>query len=451
MKSVDNAWETTREMRKGASERALLAATEILARWLAEREALPLDRITDSEFRARRYLNSGERRWIGEAIYGVVRYFERQKTLLEALSLPETPENFIRSWAEAPAAPDISPVLFPQTLPLADRDNWKKALAFLPGPDSPAAYLRVALSFPEDLALELERLLGPEAAEAAHAFNRPAPVTLRVNTLKTTRERTLRDLPEAAPTAYSLTGIVLPKRVNLPSLPGFREGRIEAQEEASQIVARLAGAEPGQNVADVGAGAGGKTLALAALMKNQGRLLALDVSERRLEELTVRAKRAGASCIEVLALDANADGRWQPIGAGLRILEKWRNGADSVLLDAPCSGSGVIRRAPDTKWRSAEIAAFARLQAVLLEQASELVAPKGTLCYITCAIESAQNEDVIETFLASETGRAFEVASLPPEFEPFVSGSFFRSWPHRHNMDAFFAAKLRRKGLGVKV
>ena len=306
----------------------------------------------------------------------------------------------------------------------------------------------MALSFPEDLAADMERLLGPEAIIAARAFNQPAPVTLRVNTLKASRERVLRDLPEAVPTNYSPTGIVLPKRANLPSLPGFKEGRFEAQEEASQIVARLAGVEPGQSAADIGAGAGGKTLALAALMKNRGRLLALDVSERRLQELTLRAKRAGASCIEPLAVPADAEGRWQPNGVGLRILEKWQKMADCVLLDAPCTGSGVIRRAPDTKWRSADIAAFARLQTVLLEQASELTASNGTLCYITCAIESAQNEEIIENFLASETGKAFELAPLPPEFAPFAAGPYFRSWPHRHNMDAFFAAKMRRKGKG---
>ena len=445
MESAAHAEEITGEMKRGASERALLAAVEILARWLVERDSVPLDRITESEFRARRYLNSGERRWIGEAVYGTVRHLARQKALLTALSLPETAANLIRSWADAPADPAISSMQFPQTGPLAEKEKWNEALASLPVPDSPADYLRVTLSFPEDLAAELERLLGAEALEAALAFNRSAPVTLRVNTLKASRERVLRDLPEAVPTVYSAAGIVLPKRANLPSLPGFREGRFEAQEEASQIVARLAGAEPGQNVADIGAGAGGKTLALAALMKNRGRLLALDVSERRLQELATRAKRAGASCIEPLTVAAKSDGRWQPNGAALRILEKWQNRADCVLLDAPCSGSGVIRRAPDTKWREADIPAFARLQTVLLEQASELAAANGTLCYITCALESAQNEEIIERFLASEPGRAFELAPLPPEFAPFASGPYFRSWPHRHNMDAFFAAKMRKK------
>ena len=450
MESAAETENKTEEIKKGTSERALLAAVEMLSRWLAERDTLPLDRIMDSEFRGRRYLNSGERRWIGEAIYGVVRHFTRQKTLLAALNLPETAANLIRSWADAPADPEISPAQFPQTAPLADWESWQKALASLPLPDSPADYLRVALSFPDALAAELERLLGAEAIAAARAFNRPAPVTLRVNTLKASRERALRDLPEAVPTAYSAVGITLPKRVNLPSLPGFREGRFEAQEEASQMMARLAGPEPGQNVVDVGAGAGGKTLALAALMKNRGRLLALDISERRLEELTLRAKRAGASCIEPLAVPADSAGRWQPIGAGLRMLDKWRGAADCVLLDAPCSGSGVIRRAPDTKWRAADISAFARLQTVLLEQASELVKPGGTLCYATCAIEAAQNEQIIESFLAGATGQNFEVAPLSPEFAPFAEGPFFRSWPHRHTMDAFFASKIRRKGIGVR-
>ena len=430
---------------RGASERALRGAVEILDRWLAERENLPLDRITEREFRARHYLNSGERRWIGEAVYGAVRHLTRQKTLLAKLNLPDSAENFIRSWAEAPADSAAPPVLFPLTPPLAAPEQWARAQNSLPAPDAPAEFLRVALSFPDNLAAELERLLGSEAQEAGRAFNRAAPVTLRVNTLKASRDRALRDLPDATPTAYSPTGIVLPKRVNLPALPGFREGRFEAQEEASQLVTRLLGAEPGQRVADIGAGAGGKTLALAAQMKNRGSLLALDVSERRLEELAIRAKRAGASCIETLAVPADPAGRWQPIGPDLRILERWRGTADCVLLDAPCSGSGVIRRAPDTKWRTADIPAFARLQNLLLEQASTLTAPNGTLCYITCALEAAQNEEIIADFLRTEAGRDFEIAPLPPEFSPFASGLFFRSWPHRHNLDAFFAAKMRRK------
>jgi len=448
MESAAETENKTEEIKKGTSERALLAAVEMLSRWLAERDTLPLDRIMDSEFRGRRYLNSGERRWIGEAIYGVVRHFTRQKTLLAALNLPETAANLIRSWADAPADPEISPAQFPQTAPLADWESWQKALASLPLPDSPADYLRVALSFPDALAAELERLLGAEAIAAARAFNRPAPVTLRVNTLKASRERALRDLPEAVPTAYSAVGITLPKRVNLPSLPGFREGRFEAQEEASQMMARLAGPEPGQNVVDVGAGAGGKTLPLAALMENKGRLVALDIALPRLEELQDRAHRAGVSKMEIIELEANAEGVWRRDGEARKVLLGLNGTADHVLLDA--SGSGVIRRAPDTKWRAADISAFARLQTVLLEQASELVKPGGTLCYATCAIEAAQNEQIIESFLAGATGQNFEVAPLSPEFAPFAEGPFFRSWPHRHTMDAFFASKIRRKGIGVR-
>ncbi len=434
------------EKTRGESERALFAAVEILERWMNERERLPLDRITDGEFRARRYLNSSERRWIGAAVYGVVRCWTRQKFLLTALNLPETAEKLVRSWAEANPDAAVAPVRFPQTAPLAEPEQWQSALDLLPKPDKPAEYLRMALSFPENLAVELENLLGMEAIAAARAFNLPAPVALRVNTLKATRERVLRDLPGSIATAYAPAGIVLPKRENLPSRPGFREGRFEAQEEASQLVALLAGALPGQRVADIGAGAGGKSLALAAQMKNRGQVLALDVSERRMEELKVRAKRAGATCIETLAVPAVPAGRWQPIGENLRILQQWRGAADCVLLDAPCSGSGVIRRAPDTKWREADIAAFAELQFVLLTQASELTAPNGTLCYATCAIESAQNEAVVARFLASEAGQDFEIAPLPPEFAPFASGRYFRSWPHRHNTDAFFATKLIRKG-----
>ena len=322
----------------------------------------------------------------------------------------------------------------------------------LPKMETPRDYLRVTLSFPDALAAELETLLGEEAPAAALAFNRAAPVTVRVNTLKMQRERIRERLPEACPAQYSPDGLHLPRRVNWPDVPGFREGFIEPQEEASQIAARLSGAGPGQVVVDVGAGAGGKTLALAAAMRNSGRLIALDIAERRMEELLPRARRAGVSCLEPLVVKADNAGQWSPSGQSERTLQALQGSADCVFLDAPCTGSGVLRRAPDTKWRENDMEEFARLQNLLLAQSSELVKPGGVLTYVTCAIEAAQNERVIASFLGSEAGRAFSVDALPAEFAPFASGNYFRSWPHRHGLDAFFAARLRRQvqGLGVR-
>jgi 16S rRNA (cytosine967-C5)-methyltransferase len=451
-----------------ATPRALTAAIEIYARWEAERERSPLDRVVEAEFRSRRSLNSGERRWIAELVYGAARFARRQAHLLALLGLPITSDARIRLWASAPAAPDGAPL--PATAPpsgfapLVSPERLDAALAALPGPDTPREYLRITRSFPDAMADALESLLSADAPAAAAALNAQAPTTLRVNTLRATRAQVQAALPEAVSTHFSPWGLELPRRVNLYDLPGFRAGWFETQEEASQLAALLTDAQPGQTVVEVGAGAGGKTLALAALLQNRGRLVALDTSEAKLEELEKRAARAGATCAETLrVLAAEEEGQWQPSGAARKRLSRLYNRADVVLVDAPCTGSGVLRRSPDAKWREADIPAFARLQQALLAQASALVAPGGRLVYVTCAFERSQNEAVVEAFLASPPGQAFalepalprllaarqRLASISNEttaslFDSLAAGPYFRSWPHRHGLDAFFAAVLRR-------
>lgn len=486
---------------RGASPRALKAATEILARWEAARERSPLDRVVGGEFRSRHYLNSSERRWVSEAIYGCVRFLRRQRRLLEILGLPETPETLVSVWASAPAAADgqALPPLFPfgKIPPPASPEALQAALARLPGPDSPRDFLRVTLSFPDAMAAALEEQLGEEAVAAAQAFNAQAPTTLRVNTLRAIRPQVMDALPDATPTHYSPWGLELPRRVNIYDLTGFRAGWYEVQEEASQLAALLTDAQPGQTVVEVGAGAGGKTLALAALMQNQGRIVALDTAETRLEELQKRAERTGVACVEPRLLAADAQGHWQLSNTARRKLQLLYREAENVLLDAPCTGSGTLRRSPDSKWRDLDLPAFARLQQIMLTQASEFVAQGGHLFYTVCAFERAQNEAVVEAFLASPAGAAFTLVpavprlvadcrraallapnaaararlaagrnadlrqgaaegdTSPPEqgaeapldeqaFATLAAGPFLHTWPHRHGMDAFFMACLRR-------
>lgn len=415
-----------------------------MARWIAEREHAPLDRIVQAELRGRRYLNSAERRWVGDAVFGSVRFWRRQTLLLTARGYDEGPAGRIALWAEPGHGLDNSPAVLPER-------------------NSPSAYLRETLSFPDAMADELEESLGPEAVAAAEGFNRPAPNTFRVNTLRTSRSRALKRLPGATPTQYSPWGVQIAARANVHDLPGFRDGWFEIQDEASQLVALLTDARPGQTAADIGAGAGGKSLALAAMMGNEGRVLALDSSEERLARLKKRAERASARIIQPISVPADEHGRWQLSGTKQRTVDKLKLAADCVLVDAPCSGSGVLRRSPDAKWRVADEADFARLQVLLLEQSAALVSPGGCLVYAVCAFERAQGEDVVARFLDSEIGDSFMVTPAAPrlrqaidradlrspedgptrsrsDVEGFASGDFLRTWPHRHNMDAFFAA-----------
>ena len=450
------------------SDRAIHAATEIYTRWQAERDRTPLDRVVGAEFRSRRYLNAAERRWAAEALYGSVRYLRRQRRLLEILGREDSPETRIRLWAESDAGDETVLSAFEQ----------------LPDSKTPREYLRITLSFPDDMATSLETLLGTQAVAAAKAFNAQAPTTLRLNPLRSDRQRVRTALPELTLTQFSPWGLELPHRVNIFDQPGFRAGWYEVQEEASQLAALLTNVHPGQTVVDVGAGAGGKTLPIAALMENRGRLVALDIALPRLEELQDRAHRAGVSKMEIIELEANAEGVWRRDGEARKVLLGLNGSADHVLLDAPCTGSGVLRRSPDTKWRLVDRPVLARLQRTLLAQSSLLVAPDGYLHYTTCSFEPEQNERIVEEFLASSEGKEFvlvpvagrllaacgraeQMAKQPPRarrnaeeaspkppspseemkkrFAPLTDGPFLRTWPHRDGLDAFFGATLQRK------
>lgn len=443
------------ERRKLASPRAILAAEEILAHWDAERDSAPLDRLVQWELRARRHLNSAERRWVGDAVFGAVRFWRRDSLILERSGAGTSVRERIELWAREEVD--------------ADPGRLESA-GLLPGPERPDEYLRETLSFPDAMADALNAALGNDAIPAARAFNGQAPTTLRVNTLRSTRQHVLDRLPNARRTQFSPWGIELSERINLHELPDFRAGLFEVQEEASQLVALLTDACPGQTVVDIGAGAGGKSIALAAMMRNKGRIKAIDTSPDRLSRIGKRAVRAGARIIDPLSLTADANGRWQLSATEQRSVDILRERADCVLVDAPCSGSGVLRRAPDIRWRSIDTSEFALLQVQLLEQSAQFVAPGGCLIYATCAFESVQDEDVIERFLGSIAGTAFELVSaldrlrgamvkarqpgeaVANEFvesleglDMLMSGPFLRTWPHRGNLDAFFAACLRRK------
>ncbi len=438
--------------RRLASPRAVSAAEEILQRWTDDQEGRALDRIVNSELRGRRYLNSSERRWIGDAVFGAVRYWRRDSWILGRQGCDSDSRARIAMWVERTHIG-----VFPET----------NADSGLPGPDRPLEYLRESLAFPDSLASALEAQLGEEAPAAGAAFNRPAPTMLRVNTLRANRQAVLERLAGSAPSRYSPWGVELQGRANVADLPGFREGWFEVQEEASQLIALLTAAKPGQTVADVGAGGGGKSLAFSAMMQNDGIVLAIDTSEERLSRLETRAKRAGATIIRPISLCADAEGRWQLSRTKQRRLDKNLRSANCVLVDAPCSGSGVLRRSPDAKWRAPDPDHFTRLQSLILQQSSDLVAATGTLIYATCAFEREQNEGVVEGFLGSKAGSAFQIApalprlersirqstelastlnSLPPaDLESLFSGPFLRTWPHRHGLDAFFAACFVRR------
>lgn len=311
--------------------------------------------------------------------------------------------------------------------------------------------IRVADGTPQPLAVQVdlpdwlwERLVaqqgGEEALHIARGLLNPAPLDLRVNLARLSRDEALASLEvSAVATALSPAGIRLKDKPAINRHPLFLDGSIEVQDEGSQLLAYLVAPRRGEMVADFCAGAGGKALALAMLMRGAGRIYAMDVSAKRLVALAPRAARAGVSNIHPLMLSGENDLRARRLAGKL----------DRVLVDAPCSGFGTLRRNPDLKWRYGpeRVVALADEQFRILAAASRLVKTGGRLVYATCSILSEENEAVIGRFLREVPG--FEALScaeiLAQQRIPLDTGSELRLWPHRHGTDGFFAAAFVKR------
>ncbi|MFM9988403.1 RsmB/NOP family class I SAM-dependent RNA methyltransferase [Flavobacterium sp.] len=264
-------------------------------------------------------------------------------------------------------------------------------------------------------------------ATEINAQNQPAKVILRTNTLNTTREKLrailmdlnidtdiLKDQPDA---------LVLKERANVFLTDAFKQGLFEVQDANSQLVAAFLDVKPGMRVVDTCAGAGGKTLHLASLMENKGQLIAMDLYESKLKQLKLRAKRNGAFNIEYKIIDST------------KVIKKLTEKADRVLIDAPCSGLGVLKRNPDAKWKLQPefIDNIKKIQAEVLESYSRIVKPGGKLVYATCSILPSENQEQIEKFLTTETGKSFKFIE---DRKILASESGF---------DGFYMALLERK------
>ena len=280
----------------------------------------------------------------------------------------------------------------------------------------------------------LESLLAAALAPAElTALLARAPLDLRVNRLKATREAVLDLLPEAEPGRLSPDALRLPEGTSIEALPAFADGLIEVQDEGSQLVALACAAAPGLTVIDLCAGAGGKTLALAAMMGGQGRLIACDINRARLARIEPRAARAGAT-IETRLLDGGRE------AAGLAELAA---SADVVLVDAPCSGSGTWRRNPEARWRltPARLDRLVATQAEVLALGAELVRPGGRLVYAVCSLLDAEGRDQVAAFLAAHPGWT---ALADPVAAGRAHGLGRLLTPRRDGTDGFFIAALAR-------
>jgi 16S rRNA (cytosine967-C5)-methyltransferase len=283
-----------------------------------------------------------------------------------------------------------------------------------------------------------------ETEELCKSLNEQAPLTLRVNTIKTTVDECQRALKkegiETQPTRLSPFGLLVPKRMNVFQLQTFRDGWFEVQDEGSQLLPFLLDPKPTAKVLDACAGAGGKTLELAALMKNRGEIMATDVHSTRLEELRRRTRRAGVSNVRIRQVEDVAD-----------LNDGFREHFDLVLIDAPCSGLGTLRRNPGMKWVVTEetVGEVSQKQAHILDSSSSLVKPGGIVAYATCTLFREENEAVVENFLTTHLEFTLERPPLDAskfDLNAFNAGPYVKFYPHRDGTDGFFIAVARKRG-----
>lgn len=434
---------------------ARLAATiEILG--LIDAADQPPDQVMDGYFRARRFAGSGDRRDIGARVYDILRRRAKLDWWLERTGLALTPSPRLRTLAfailEERLSPDEAEALFSgaRHCPEPMTGDERAAVDALYGRpmlnrDMPAS---VRLEYPDWMDNSFRALWGERLETEMSALNQPAPLDLRVNTLKSAPEDALarlrEDYVECEPTPISPLGIRVGGKVRLGGTRAFKEGLVEVQDEGSQLVSMMVGARPGMTVIDYCAGAGGKTLALAASMGDDGgfagRLFALDVSGYRLERMTPRLRRAGLERIRPRTIAA-IDDPWVAENKGT---------ADRVLADVPCTGTGSWRRNPDERWRFTpeDLGEIQEVQRSILTQASTLVKPGGRLIYVTCSLLQEENEQQLDWFLQETPD--FEALPIDEVWletvggPPPATGPCLRLSPASTGTDGFFCAVLER-------
>lgn len=406
-----------------------------------ESAARPADAVTSGWFRARRHIGDSDRGAILELLYALLRHRARLGWWLVRAGAEDGPRSRLLAWlalAQGKTPDQIKRLVDPLT-PAEGAFLAQVQGGALVHPDMPE---EVRFECPQWAHAPLLRRFGAGFAAEMSASLLPPPLDLRVNPMKTTRSEALREMRamglEAEATRLSPQGIRLRDRLALGRLPGLKTGAIEIQDEGSQLVAQLVDAKPKDRVVDFCAGAGGKTLALAAQMQNKGHLIACDINETRLKRCAERLRRAGLHNVETRVLSSETD-RW---------IKRHKGGFDRVLVDAPCSGTGTWRRNPDARWRAPDLGleALVALQARILTSAARLVKPGGRLVYATCSVLSEENEAQLAAFLAAHPAfRLVPLQEAAPHLPGLAQADHLSLTPAGHETDGFFAAVLARE------
>ena len=397
----------------------------------------PADRVVSDFFRSHRALGSRERHTLAETTYDVLR-----RRLLYA-HLAQSGKGEIERRLVALAWQGNEGFL--RAALTEPEQVWLAQVQALDRSGLPA---KLRHNLPEWLADPLSQALGDEFWPLVDCLNQAAPLDVRVNTFMARREEVPAALKaggiDAEPTPYSPWGLRVQGKPTLNRVDAFTKGELEVQDEGSQLLALLTDAKRGEMVVDFCAGAGGKTLALGASMRNTGRLYAFDTSGHRLAALKPRLARSGLSNVYPIQISHERDERIKRLSGKI----------DRVLVDAPCSGLGTLRRNPDMKWRQSpgSVDELRVKQAAILDSAARLLKSGGRLVYATCSLLERENEEIAAAFTESHKGEfrpvpAAEALERAHAGSPqdLVRGEFLRLWPHRHATDGFFAAVWERK------
>jgi 16S rRNA (cytosine967-C5)-methyltransferase len=420
----------------------------------------PADSLIDTYFRSRKYLGSHDRRFIAETTYGTLRHLRKCEYHL-TIALAGISDNLLNDdkivllivayLSFERKILEITPeILLTRLTSTQTRENVALLLKNLVKPttisvESVIQRIGIEYSFPDWMVERFVQQYGEsEAEKICSSLNEQAPLTLRVNTLKVSVEQCQEELRkqgvETTRTSLSPVGLNITKRINVFSLPVFRDGWFEVQDEGSQLLPILIDPKPNAKVLDVCAGAGGKTLELAALMKNRGEIFATDINGFRLEELRKRTKRAGVQNVRVQDIETIED-----------LEDRYKDFFDIVFVDAPCSGLGTIRRNPGMKWMVTEqtVKEVSEKQKSILHSSVPLVKPEGRLVYATCTLLRQENEEVIEEFLMRHPEFAIVKLNADMPLVQSVGGtstdSFFKLFPHIQRTDGFFCTVLKKQ------
>jgi 16S rRNA (cytosine967-C5)-methyltransferase len=394
----------------------------------------PADTLLRLFFRDHSMAGQNDRAVIAEIVFGILRH----RFFLECLTEKATPRTLLLAYLVKFEGINL------RELASFINESEAKWLAHIKAITLASQPLAIQAEFPEWLMEKLQKFLADtEILRLGQTLQHPAPLDLRVNTLFVKRDEVLTLLNqkgiEAHATPYSPIGIRLTGKPAINKDPLFLSGKIEVQDESSQILGYLLAPRRGEMVVDFCAGAGGKALMLGALMHSQGRIYAFDISEKRLNNLKPRLKRSGLSNLHPQRISSENDIR----------IKRLYGKIDRVLVDVPCSGLGTLRRNPDLKWRQTpqSIEELKCKQATILSSAANLLKPGGRLVYATCSLLPEENQEIIESFLSGNSHfiRLNCASLLAQQKIPLDTGEYLQLSPALHQTDGFFAAALERE------